>query len=166
MFLASHRTHRFRRSIALVLLLVLLVVGLGLPHLMLVCNQACCDGRVALARSCGLQERASERAAASAEADECPCCRRAREATSDLGGQRAVDGGGCRGCEHRALSCELGLPQAFELPDVPTTEPRYLPASALRMARPAGLAAALPPATGPPRPDPRTRLLATTLLRI
>lgn len=168
MFLRSHHHPTFRRITSLVLLVAMLVLGLGLPQLLLVCNKACCGGRVALGRSCGLQERAPERpaVAAAADADECPCCRKAQQATTRLGTISADAGGGCDGCEHQALGCELGLPQAFELPELPATPPCYLATLALRSVAPQALAAVHPPATGPPRPDPRTSLLATTVLRI
>ena len=160
---SHHRS--FRSSTSLVLLLALLVLGLGLPRLVLVCNESCCAGRVALTRSCGIQERAANTRTDDADVDACPCCRRQREATTRLG-TLAADEGGCGGCSHHALGCEIAPPQAFELPDMPSSEPCLLATLALHWTRRDCPTAAHPPTTGPPRPDQRTSLLATTVLRI
>ena len=171
MFRPSHRTSHLRRGTILVLL-AMLVVGLGLPRLLLVCNESCCGGRVALARSCGIQERANASIAQgtqAAENDECPCWRRARaaerSATRRFGTLSDADRD-CGGCAHHALGCELGLPNAFEAPDVPPIALCHAVAFTIPWRTSHATTALHPPGTGPPRPDPRTARLATTILRI
>ena len=167
MFRRSHRTHRFRRCTSLVLL-ALLMVGLGLPRLLLVCNEVCCAGRVALDRSCGTQEHANALEAGPTTDGECLCCKKARATRQQprSGGGAAVTTPGCSGCAHHALGCDLGLPAAFETPDLPPMGPCHLATLALRHGTALVATVSHPPATGPPRPDLRTERLAATILRI
>jgi hypothetical protein len=138
--------------------LVLLVLGLGLSRSLAVCTKTCCGGHVQINPSWD---------GSAAAPKTCPCCRHdtrgERPAPAD--GRTAVRPG-CAGCDFVGLGVELGMPPGAAAPLPPAAlaygEPEEL--TPLRTVEP--LAVAHPPATGPPRCDRRTALLATTILRL
>lgn len=142
--------------------LVLLVVGLGVSQHAVVCNQPCCQGHVKLAPSC---DHAGAKAAANAP---CACCRHEGHGRAEQPGEgdRAIAGRGCSGCVHVSLGVDLGLPPLTAAP--PSVAPAPLAAVVLERTwrETTSLAVVHPPATGPPRPDRRTALRASTVLRL
>ena len=133
------------RTLALV---ALLVVGLGLPRLLVICIHADGIGRLEFVHAAGSCCAEEPRQAAST------CC-------ADHGSvpHASADGG----CEHLDFAIELAPP-----PD--GQDHRHAPPSVFGWAqdgattRSWGTAVPHPPATGPPRKDRRTLLRATTLL--
>jgi hypothetical protein len=126
---------------------VLLVLSLGLQRLLVVCTGPDCDHQVEFVHASGTC------------CDHAPakhCC------AADDRGETAVAGHG--GCVDVALDSELGpVPQrtTFAPPSAPCLAATIdLPATAPR----AHATAVLPYCTGPPRPDRRTELIASTLL--
>lgn len=152
--------------------LVLLLVGMGLSRRLVVCNQPCCAGHVKFVASCD----ASQAEAGSANADTkhgggCSCCGHRHEARGGHGhdGDRErseASGACCHGCVHVALGVDLGLPPSaasgFDHVALPIGQAVMLPV----WADATPVAVVHPPATGPPRCDRRTALLATTVLRL
>jgi hypothetical protein len=141
---------------------VLFVLCLGLPRFLVVCTGPHCQGSVEFVHAPG------------------SCCQDHHEVPDGCSGHEHgdndADGGDCGegesaepsrcGCTDVAFVIDEGpLPEriTFEFSDAPVVAvidswPDYRPTE--------HLAAALPPATGPPRTDQRTELLATTLLLI
>ncbi|HZN37445.1 MAG TPA: hypothetical protein VFD82_01505 [Planctomycetota bacterium] len=132
------------RTLALVALLVL---GLGLPRLLVICIHADGIGRVEFvhaAGACCAQEQHHGGA----------CC------ADDGSAELAAPG---RGCEHVDFAIELAPPPAGQdHHDEPPPVFGWIQERAT--ARTSGTTVPHPPATGPPRTDQRTLLRATTLL--
>ena len=133
------------RTLALVALLVL---GLGLPRLLVFCIHADGIGRVEFAHAAG---------ACCAEEPQHPvnaCC------ADDRGAQLATPG---RGCEHVDFAIELAPPPSGQdHRDEPPPVIGWIQERATT--RTWGTSVPHPPATGPPREDRRTLLRATTLM--
>lgn len=136
---------------------VLLVLCLGLPRFLVVCTGSHCQGSVEFVHAPG---------SCCEDHHEVPDgCRECEHDDGDCGGGDSVEPSRC-GCTDVALVIDEGpLPErlTFEFSDAPVIAvldswPAYSP-SEQRVA-------VLPPATGPPRTDQRTELLATTLLLI
>lgn len=153
--------------------LVLLLVGLGLSRRLVVCNQPCCAGHVKFVASCDTRQVEAEGFRTGAKSGTgCCCCGGHRHDTHDGHGhdgdgeRRAAAGATCHGCVHVALGVDLGLPPggafAIDAVAMPIGQAVMLPAWA--DATPVDVVH--PPATGPPRCDRRTALLATTVLRL
>lgn len=141
---------------------VLFVLCLGLPRFLVVCTGPHCQGSVEFVHAPG------------------SCCQDHHEVSDGCSehehGDNDADGGDCGegesaepsrcGCTDVAFVIDEGpLPEriTFEFSDAPVVavldvSPAYSPSEQR--------AAVLPPATGPPRTDQRTELLATTLLLI
>ena len=69
----SATTRRPARTIVVLATMALVVLCLGLPNLLVACNQACCAGHVKLTTAC---EAAATRTTPPAdEATTCSCCR-------------------------------------------------------------------------------------------
>lgn len=139
---------------------VLVMLCLGLPRFLVVCTGPHCHGSIEFVHASG------------------SCCQDHHEVEVDCGehDHGGDDGGDCGegdaaepgrcGCTDIAFAIDEGpLPErvTFEFGDAPVVAvldewPTYSPTEKH--------AAVLPPATGPPRTDQRTELLATTLLLI
>lgn len=148
--------------------LVLLMVGLGLSRRLVVCNQPCCAGHVKIVASCDATRAEAGRAEAGAKPGAgCSCCGHRQDGRHGGHGERPeASGACCHGCVHVALGVDLGLPPgdgvAFDSVALPVGPVTLLPV----WADATPVAVAHPPATGPPRCDRRTALLATTVLRL
>ena len=145
-----------RAPVQITIWLLLLIVTLGPQHSLIVCATGCC--------------RAA--AAAPAEDEGCSCCSKhdsccAAAAHEDAGG--TTDKNGARRC-HKccidvAMLTELGpMPRAVDCPDLDAPCIGVVP-YAIDLGGDHGTDAPRPHSTGPPRPDPTTDLLATTILR-
>jgi hypothetical protein len=155
-----------RAAAHLVLWVALVLQGLGVSRALVVCNGAHCENRVQFRHASGSCCDHAVAAATSA---------RAPAHGSSHAGCCHDDCGGAAG-ERMAPQCgrcvDTPLAVADEFP--PHKGDRFgddaaLPAAAPQrtvIARDEGEAVALPPATGPPRADRRTELLATTVLRL
>lgn len=152
-----HHTELLR----LVLLSAVLVLGLALPRALVWCHHAGHGLRLEFAHAPGTCcEHDSKRAHA---APPCACgVMHDDERDGDHGSGVVRDGSAC---DHAAVHIEL-------LPTPPSRTPALPPPGLLSaclqpphfvLAAPIAVATT-PPATGPPRPDPRVALRATTLL--
>lgn len=133
------------RTLALV---ALLVVGLGLPRLLVICIHADGIGRVEFVHAAGACCAEEPQQAAST------CC-------ADHGSvpHASADGG----CEHLDFAIELAPPpDGHGHRDEPPPVFAWTEDDATTRSR--GTTVPHPPATGPPRQDRRTLLRATTLL--
>jgi hypothetical protein len=145
------RRTTWTRLAALAVIVALAVLCLGLPRMLVVCTGPHCDGRIQLAHaqgSCCDHEHDDAAPSDGPDGDEpgAPCC-------DDDG--RCID---------LALAIGIGpLPERTgidrEAPPRVQAEPPALP----RLPA-AALAVLRPHATGPPRADRRTALLASTIL--
>lgn len=161
------RTNKLTKCLALASWwLVLLVIGLGLSRHVIVCTQPCCGGHVKLAPSCDLTTgSAPESSIATTN-----CCDHDRHRGSPderrPGDERTEGRPGCSGCVNVSLGVDLGLPPA----NMPTIAGLPAPSLTAVVASPwadiDAFAVVHPPATGPPRCDRRTELLASTILRL
>lgn len=151
--------------------LVLLMVGLGLSRRLVVCNQPCCAGHVKVFASCDAAGAEGDHADAGTKPGAgCSCCShrhdRRHGGQGEHGDRAEASGACCHGCVHVALGVDLGLPPgdgvAFDSVALPVGPVTQLPV----WADATPVAVAHPPATGPPRCDRRTALLATTVLRL
>jgi len=169
-----HTRPRIRTLAMALAWLAALLLGLGLPSRLVVCARPCCAGHVKLTRNCehlpgpALAIVDDGRGAGTAAPT---CCghhghHERRAAQPSDGGDPHASSAGCEGCVHVALGVDLATPP-----------PADHPLDAVAVARDDGFGAATwhanepstvvhPPATGPPRCDRRTRLLATTVLRL
>lgn len=127
--------------------LALLVLGLGLPRILVLCEHDDGAATLAFAHASG------------------SCC---HDPTAP-GTEHAPDqpGEATRGhehCDHDDLAVELAPAPRPAAPAVPTAAPTTW-CTPQDVPKPAHERAVVrPPATGPPRPDPQLRLRATTLL--
>jgi hypothetical protein len=130
-------------------LAALLVLALGLPRLLVLCQHADGDASLVFAHA----------------ADS--CCHDASEAAAKDHDRDGPVLHPCRRCEHTGLSVELSpapRPDGAAAPTVPTVcgwSTVWTPPLPAMRALPRH-----PPATGPPRVDRRTALRATTLLLV
>ncbi|MGE3173517.1 MAG: hypothetical protein AB7O97_12910 [Planctomycetota bacterium] len=151
------RTHRALFAAAALLLPVLLVLVTGLPRLLVVCSGPHCEARIEWAH---IGERCC--APAPAAPAESMCCGHEGHGDPDHGPELRA---GHDDCVDSALPFGYG-----PLPRGPHPAPAVAPAVDGAMAfllptpRTAHATTRHPPATGPPRPDPRTEHKATTVL--
>jgi len=141
---------------------VLVVICLGLPRFLVVCTGPHCHGSVEFVHASGSCCEDHHEVQGSCGAHDHD---RGDHDDGDCGGGDSALPGRC-GCTDIAFAIEEGpLPEriSFEFHDAPAVDVvdswlAYTPST-----QPATV---LPPATGPPRTDQRTELLATTLLLI
>lgn len=156
---------RHPELLRLVLLSAVLVLGLALPRALVWCHHGDHGLRLEFAHAPGTC--CDHGASHGLAAPRCDCGAQHHDDHDDEGdgdrGSGALRDGSA--CDHAAVHVEL-------LPTPPTRAPALpqpgvlsvsLPPPEFVIAAPLA-AAATPPATGPPRPDPRVALRATTLL--
>jgi hypothetical protein len=136
--------HPIARALAT---LALLVVALGLPQLLVLCEPAVGDVHLTFVAS----------------PDDC-CVESAAEHVPPAEGPAI--GADERHCDHVPLGIELDSARRFVLPTALTDQPPT--GDFVRQAPPPAAeegAAARPPSTGPPRPERRSEQLVCTILR-
>lgn len=142
--MSQPQAHPITRALAA---LALLVVGLGLPQFLALCQPATGDAHLTFA---GRGE---------------DCCAAAADASARPAGGTAATADE-RHCEHTLLGIELDSARRFVLPAALTLQP---PTGGIVAPAPPPAAGddcrARPPSTGPPRPERRSEQLVCTILR-